>query len=112
MRCADPASASVDLASIGVDSQGPTSWDGRLPRVAAGRGGSARAGGRPPQDTYYFSSRSMVAVTTVDESGNRKTDVKQDQSVRTNIPGLRGGDSNTQRLLSPESTLFGMLDRL
>mmetsp|Transcript_104081 Transcript_104081/g.315910 ORF Transcript_104081/g.315910 Transcript_104081/m.315910 type:complete len:216 (-) Transcript_104081:61-708(-) len=56
------------------------------------------------QDTYYYSSRSMIAVTSVDENGERKTSVKEDSSVRTNIPGLQSrersdGDSRPTLLL-------------
>mmetsp|Transcript_5817 Transcript_5817/g.11677 ORF Transcript_5817/g.11677 Transcript_5817/m.11677 type:complete len:220 (+) Transcript_5817:39-698(+) len=53
------------------------------------------------QDTYYFSSRSMVSVTTLGEDGQRRTSVKEDSSVRTNIPGLQAGDRafTSQRLL-------------
>lgn len=57
-------------------------------------------------DTYYVSSRSMVAVTTIDENGQRRTNVQEDSNVRTNIPGLRKGDTVVLPSLAP----FGYFD--
>lgn len=61
-----------------------------------------------PQDTYYVSSRSMVAITTIGEDGQRRTEVKEDSDVRTNIRGLSSGDVKN---LAPPPGIFGYLDR-
>lgn len=74
-------------------------------RLALGMGGMGE-----PQDTYYYSSRSMIAITTVGDDGRLKTSVQEDSAVRTNIRGMRS-DSNSaidNRLEAPAPPLaFG-----
>jgi len=59
-----------------------------------------------PQDTYFFSSRSMVSVTSIGEDGKRRTNVQEDSSIRTNIKGLGSGSVTESPEASPQAQLF------